>query len=77
LEEAKTRFEEYDLDKDDIINLNDFIGFYLQDEEYCRQKIQSTRKVINEARQERASFENKLREAKVRLRSIIGNRTNE
>jgi hypothetical protein len=45
--------------------MEEFINCYLQDEDFCKQKIQSTKKVINETRQQRASFEDKLREAKV------------
>ena len=73
LEEVKIRFNEYDLDHNGVITLDEFITCYLQDENYCKEKIANAKRVADEARIQKESFEVKLREAKVERIMMIGN----
>ena len=63
--EAIARFNDYDIDNDKQIKINEFITSYLHDLNYCKQHIQEIKKIINENRQQKGSFEMKLNEAKV------------
>ncbi len=66
MEEAKTRYNDYDQDKDGNITVEEFVNCYLQDEEYCKQQIQNCKRMIEEGEKQRLEFDIKLKEAKVR-----------
>ena len=64
-EEAKKQFNEYDKNGSGDLTLEEFIDYYLQDEEYCRQQIQNHQQLIKEAEKQKVDFTSKLVEAKV------------
>ena len=71
MEEAKTRFNEYDKNGSGDITLDEFIDGYLQDDDYYKQQIQSNQQFIKDSEKDKANFTAKLNEVKVLNEKIL------